>query len=377
MAEMVSSAVVQETVSQIVSCFVQKNQEEESNVNRNLERLEMAHIRLEAALETSHKWQVTDASLLRWRRKLKRAAQECEGMLHKCKQSILEDKQIHEEVRNSSLPNRIVHATKSFIFSVFNCDNNELSRSVVQRFEWYADSASEFLRFVELGGTPCRNMPFDPLVKNLLAGKGLNHRIVWGTEYPSFQILLLPYNNAEHGKEASLIFIQKDGTPDGNICYSIIVQLSESTDIVGIAIKCLQLFAPHFNCTIENIRKELYQLPTQDFSWLPSICLYKKEQQGTLHSLGSVWFRPNPLCCKHGHHDFQHISNIGIAGLSDVPLEEVIEVNLQFQVSLSLYEKQKTSLTEDVISLKDSPYQNMSNCITSSLSVRNGANIHS
>ncbi|OQU88356.1 hypothetical protein SORBI_3002G017201 [Sorghum bicolor] len=199
MAEMVSSAVVQETVSQIVSCFVQKNQEEESNVNRNLERLEMAHIRLEAALETSHKWQVTDASLLRWRRKLKRAAQECEGMLHKCKQSILEDKQIHEE----------------------------------------------------------------------------------------------------------------------------------------------------------------------------------KEQQGTLHSLGSVWFRPNPLCCKHGHHDFQHISNIGIAGLSDVPLEEVIEVNLQFQVSLSLYEKQKTSLTEDVISLKDSPYQNMSNCITSSLSVRNGANIHS
>jgi len=53
MAESVSTAIVQETVSQILSGLVQKYEEkEESNANRNLERLEMAHIRLEAALET-------------------------------------------------------------------------------------------------------------------------------------------------------------------------------------------------------------------------------------------------------------------------------------------------------------------------------------
>ncbi|OQU88357.1 uncharacterized protein LOC8084280 [Sorghum bicolor] len=136
MAEMVSSAVVQETVSQIVSCFVQKNQEEESNVNRNLERLEMAHIRLEAALETSHKWQVTDASLLRWRRKLKRAAQECEGMLHKCKQSILEDKQIHEEFQVSlslyekqktSLTEDVISLKDSPYQNMSNCITSSLS----------------------------------------------------------------------------------------------------------------------------------------------------------------------------------------------------------------------------------------------------------
>jgi len=79
MAEMVSSAVIQETVSQILSGLVQKYEEkEESNVNRNLERLQMAHIWLEAALDISDKWQVTDASLLRWHKKLKRAAQECD-----------------------------------------------------------------------------------------------------------------------------------------------------------------------------------------------------------------------------------------------------------------------------------------------------------
>ena len=58
---------------------------------RNLERLEMAHIRLEAALETSEKWQITDVSLLHWHRKLKCVAQECDEMLHKCKLRILED----------------------------------------------------------------------------------------------------------------------------------------------------------------------------------------------------------------------------------------------------------------------------------------------
>jgi hypothetical protein len=124
--------------------LVQKYEEKgESNVNRNLERLEMAHIRLEAALETSEKWQITYASLLRWRRKLKRAAQECDETLHRCKLKILEDNHMEQEVRSSSIPNRIVHA------------------------------ASEFLRFTELGGTPRCHMPFDSLVKNLCAGKEL------------------------------------------------------------------------------------------------------------------------------------------------------------------------------------------------------------
>ena len=107
-----STVIVQETVSQILSGLVQKYEEkEESNANRNLERLEMAHIWLEAALETSKKWHITDASLLRWRKKLKRAAEECDETLHKCKQRILEVEEMEQEVENSSLPNHIVYAT--------------------------------------------------------------------------------------------------------------------------------------------------------------------------------------------------------------------------------------------------------------------------
>ena len=116
MARVVSSAVVQESVSQILSGLFQKYEvKHDSTLSRNLEKLEMAYIRLEAALEISEKWQITDASLLRWRRKLKRAAQECGETLHKCKHRILEKERMEQEVRNSSLPNRIVHATKSLL----------------------------------------------------------------------------------------------------------------------------------------------------------------------------------------------------------------------------------------------------------------------
>jgi hypothetical protein len=108
MAEVVSSAIVQETVSQVLSGLVQKYEEkEESNVNRNLERLEMAHIRLEAALETSERWQITDVSLLCWRRKLKRAAQECDETLHRCKLKILEDNHMEHTCLPLAAPKQI------------------------------------------------------------------------------------------------------------------------------------------------------------------------------------------------------------------------------------------------------------------------------
>ena len=124
MTEMVSSVVIQETVGQILSGLVHRYEgKEDSNPNDNLERLEMAHIKLEAALETSSKWQVTDSSLLRWRKKLKRAPQECNDMLYEHKKIIVEEEQMEHEVRNSSFPRRIAHATKSFILSAFGRNN--------------------------------------------------------------------------------------------------------------------------------------------------------------------------------------------------------------------------------------------------------------
>ena len=329
MAEIVSSALVHETVSQLLSNLVQKYEyKEESRANRNLERLQMAHIWLEAALDISDKWQVTDASLLRWHKKLKRAAQECDDTLHKCKQRIVEGEQMEQEVRKSSFPTRVAHATKSCISSAFG-GKNELSGSIVQRFEWYVDGASDFLRFTELGGTPRHIMPFNPLIRNLFTGKNLQHKISLGNEC-TFFLLWIPFSVTEHGIEASLFFLQKDGNaPENNFYFSVMLQLSESTDIVGIAVNCLQLFTPLSKSTVEIIRNRLVQLPTQDFRWAPYVDSQQKEHWDNHPRFCTQWFRPDPLCCKQlDQHELCCSSKTDMSKLPDISLQPVKEVNL-------------------------------------------------
>jgi hypothetical protein len=154
-----------------------------------------------------------------------------------------------------------------------------------------------------------------------------------------------------HGISAAVTFVQYDGTPEGNIFFSMVVQLSESTDIFGIAVKYLQFFAPHFKCTFENIRNELTQLPTQDFSWEPSFYSYLKEHWDKLTRLICPWIRPDPFCCKqHGQHEVRRFSSLDMAGLSDVLPEQVVHLNLHCHVSLSVYSEQYNSLSEDLMS---------------------------
>ncbi|KAK3126252.1 hypothetical protein QOZ80_7AG0553820 [Eleusine coracana subsp. coracana] len=358
MADMVSSAVVQETVGQVLSGMVRKYEEnEEPSAKRNLEMLEMAYIRLQAAIETSNKWQITDAPLLRWQRKLKRAAQECDITLQKCKQRILEDEQKEQGVRNLPFPKRVAHATKSFIFS-FSRNNNLPLTSIVRRFEWFADGASEFLRFIELGGTPRHLMPFDSLVRHLLKGRKLQQKIVRGNECPLF-LLLTPSNYTEYGVEASLNFIQKDSdAPEGNFYFVVNLQISESTDIIGIAVKCLQLFPTHLKSVTEIIRKNITQLPTLDFSWVPCDDSREVEHWYNIISLRTQWFRPDPLCCKqHSQHKFHQTSSLNREEFPDyVSLESIIEVNRVCQISCSKYNKKRTLLSEPKSSQQDSPH---------------------
>ena len=90
-------------------------------------------------------------------------------------------------------------------------------------------------------------MTSNSLVKQLFAGKGLHHKIVHGKEYSSFLIWLVPFNTAEGGTEVSLIIVHKDSkAPEGNLFLGIILQLSESTDTVGITIKCFAVVCLSF-----------------------------------------------------------------------------------------------------------------------------------
>jgi hypothetical protein len=79
MAEIIASAVVSETLSRISTFLIDRYYDRKSSGRDNTERLEMEHIT------------VTDVSLLRWRKKLKRATDECDAVLHKRKRAAMED----------------------------------------------------------------------------------------------------------------------------------------------------------------------------------------------------------------------------------------------------------------------------------------------
>uniref|UniRef100_A0A0D3GLR3 Rx N-terminal domain-containing protein n=1 Tax=Oryza barthii TaxID=65489 RepID=A0A0D3GLR3_9ORYZ len=349
MGEVVSSAVVHETVNKIISGLIDKY-EQNSSAEEQMERLEMVHIKLETALETSSKWQITGGPLQRWQKKLKRAAEECDDTLRKCRQRVQEEEQAEQEVRNSSLPTRVAHATKSLISSIFHGNIDEPIRSAVRRFEWFADGANDFLRSVEFGGTPRRYLFFDPLIGRLLAGETLEYKLVQGNKQHLFWIR--PNNTAERGVEAKLIFVYNDeSVPVNNFFLGMMLQLSECTNIVGTAIKCLQLFAPHFKSTTEIVRKELSQLPTQDFSWVPRSRSYHWD---SIHSTVTEWFRPNPMCCKHRSQKVCSSGNMKTY-LPDISLESVIDVSLQCQVSLPGLKDQVT-VVESKPSLKEFPH---------------------
>ncbi|KAK8458301.1 hypothetical protein SEVIR_3G351500v4 [Setaria viridis] len=358
MAEMVGSAVAEETVKQVFAGLIGRQVGRPADEKeQHMERLEMAKIKLEAVLETSRQWHIKGASsLLRWRKKLKRAARECDDVLRECKKRAIDDEVREQEVKSSSFPRRLAHATKSLVKAFFNRDDNHdvLSSYAVERFERLADGASEFLRFVELGGTPRRYMMLHPLIGRLLAGQELRYRLVRRSKYHLFCVR--PVRFEDRGMEAKLLFVYEDDeAPEKNLCLGSKLRLSESMDVVGTIIKCLEMFfTPQFKPTAESARKEISQLPTQDFLWVPYVEASHKEHWNTIHSNMTRWFRPNPMCCKQKRPSYSSSSTVKQS--SD--LEPVIEVSLQGHIPLSdEYNMDRSKAVEGESScLKNSPH---------------------
>ncbi|KAF8772288.1 hypothetical protein HU200_005924 [Digitaria exilis] len=145
--------------------------------------MEMAHIRMEAALEASQRWSITSVPLLRWRSKLKRAAQECDQPCAGASGRLQE-----EEEERSSLPSRVACAAMSLVSSIIGGgSDDEVGGSTVRRFERFADGTSEFLRYVELGGgMPRRSVFFNgALLRHLLEGKRDKELLCWWRQHLS------------------------------------------------------------------------------------------------------------------------------------------------------------------------------------------------
>ena len=105
----------------------------------------------------------------------------------------------------------MAHATKVFISSFVGSDNDHrsagsASAAIVRRFERLADGADEFIRYVQIGGTPRQNLFFDPLIGHIFTGKMIVYQLLHPKgQYHYFRIR--PINFQERGLEAILSFM--------------------------------------------------------------------------------------------------------------------------------------------------------------------------
>ncbi|XBI32276.1 hypothetical protein VPH35_055747 [Triticum aestivum] len=302
MAEIIKSAIIGETVSQIFSSITNRKDDDKSDEatgGGGLERLEMAHIKMEDAIEMSDNWQITDVSLIHWRKKLKRAAQDCNDLVRRCWELSLEQDEAEQVPGKSSFATRLAHATKEFVSSFIACEGDHCSGSI----------AAASFRCVQLGGTPQQPLFFDPLIRHIFTGKTLRYMVMHpGGQYQYFSIPPMAFE--EHGLEAMLSFIYEDL----DFRLGFMLRFSESTDIIGTTVKCLRLVTSHFKSTADAVIKGIIQLPTHVFSCLPPEAeSANMEYWNQIHKTFTGWFHPDPLCCQGYKQEVvpSHVGNCG------------------------------------------------------------------
>ncbi|PUZ68283.1 hypothetical protein GQ55_2G013800 [Panicum hallii var. hallii] len=182
-------------------------------------------------------------------------------------------------------------------------------------------------------------MFFDHLIGKLLRGKSLRYQAFQGSRF--YYIGIRPMSSPDRGVEAIVGFVCHDfKEPTKGFSLGFVLRLSESTDVFSVIIKCMQSVAPHFKFAAEGVKRELIQLPAQDFSWVTQ-SHGESAYWFNVHNTLTQWLRPNLLCCN------QHEQNLSVSSrtnkieasssrlLSTIFPEEVISVLLQCHVSLS------------------------------------------
>ncbi|KAJ1287577.1 hypothetical protein BS78_02G020700 [Paspalum vaginatum] len=287
MAEMVGSAVVQEAVRR-VSSFVFGKREDKASKRYSIERLQMALSELEFALERSAKVPITDMSLLRRKKVFRHAYAEGLNLANKHRQQEL------QEGQEMGCVSRARNPSISSLFGLNKGKPSCLSCSQVRRIEWSADCARKFVRDME-SGYSLRHYTFcNPLIRYLLEGKTLSYELVQGIQL-RHHCHIWPIILEERGVEAELSYVYDDRkTPYNSFQLRLMLRLSESTDIVGTAIECLQSLASQ-PVTKSAIGELTLLHGSQGISHKhtpPRVGIQEAHTQDT------EFFRPDPVCCK-------------------------------------------------------------------------------
>ncbi|TVU40774.1 hypothetical protein EJB05_14251, partial [Eragrostis curvula] len=330
---MVVSAVVHEGVNRAVS-FVLGNREGMASKEHKMERLEMAVSFLKVALERSGNLPITEVSMLHLRKRLESFYIEGRLLLNKLKG---QEEGGQGVTRLYNFPRRFLSLARNLLPSSllgFNVDRSlSLSDDVVQRFEQRAGYARGFLSTLE---SRCslwdfRFCPY-PLTRRLLQGTTLGYLLIQGSQTPVGIVLVWPIRSVDRGVEVSIIYKYKCDArlPGKSFCLFLILRLSESTDIVGIASNCLRALTSQFKLVTRSAIGEVTQIPTY-------VQEHKYRLPRLLREASKTW-RPDPLCCTAN----EWSNGATTSELSHLFPEPVIYVHFQCYVSALKYSPRST-----------------------------------
>ncbi|KAG2639675.1 hypothetical protein PVAP13_2KG076316 [Panicum virgatum] len=135
----------------------------------------------------------------------------------------------------------------------------------------------------------------NPFVRQLLEGRTLGYRRMQGTQV--HHCYVWPMCSEGRGVEAELQYHYEDHKmPEKGFRLALMLRLSESKDVVGIAVKCLLSLVSHFKIVTESAMGELSLLPNLldiSNSYAPSLIGIQPH-----YIRYSDIFRPDPVCCK-------------------------------------------------------------------------------
>ncbi|XP_040384545.1 uncharacterized protein LOC102706890 [Oryza brachyantha] len=271
-AEIVGSAVVGEAVSRICSYLIGRAAADEAvgDAEQNEERMEVALLRIQAAVEEAGSWHITNRPVVRWRDRLKRAAGEGECVLREHRQRrrrVADDDDAHRH--RLWLPRCVARAAGRKLFAaVGGGDGQRLSGGTVLRFERLADGVGDFVRLVESGGRAKRFVPFHPVAASLLARRPTSCSVMSpaspGTTAHAFAFpdLTSPWRRPR----AHVFFLYTDAVTGEKLELFVELVISESADVMAIALASMDALPPHFRFASAAAFGSFHRLQAQDMS---------------------------------------------------------------------------------------------------------------
>ncbi|KAL6902072.1 hypothetical protein ACP4OV_004948 [Aristida adscensionis] len=260
MAEIVGSAVATEAVSRI-SSFLSGEKLCRDSAEDKAERLEMAVLKIHSVVAVSEDMHSSHPPLLQWKAKLKRVAKEGDHLLRQAHKKQLVECNDHgasngASSSGTSISQYLIQAARRYVPFRRNSDD-ELDDATLRRFERLADGAGSFFRLVESGGRPKAPPVLRPsLTRSLLAGEAMEFSFRAGSTREL--VLLWPWLDrpqSEDELEACIVVSREDEVKwQRNIKMMVVLRLSEGSDLLSIAMACLELLPPQFGAARAAIR---------------------------------------------------------------------------------------------------------------------------